>query len=183
MRHTLLSILCSVAFLACHAAFAADEPMPTEQAIEAGFSPDGGAEALVIKVINSATKSIRLAAYSFTSPPIVKALIDAKKKGVDVAVIADYKSNIEENRTDASRKALGLLVSAGIPTRTIATYSIHHDKYIVVDGLHVETGSYNFTAAAAKYNSENVLVVWNVPTIAASYIAHWQSRWEQGKPL
>ena len=45
----------------------------------------------------------------------------------------------------------------------------------------VETGSFNFTAAAAKGNSENALVVWNDPALAETYLIHWQSRWDQGQ--
>ena len=37
---------------------------------DAGFSPHGGSLALVLKGINSARKSIHVAAYSFTSKPI-----------------------------------------------------------------------------------------------------------------
>ena len=152
------------------------------QATDVAFSPDGGAEALVLKTIGSARTSIRLAAYSFTSPPVVRALLDAKRRGVDVAVVVDYKNNLSESRSNAPREALNLLVNAGIPTRTVSAYAIHHDKYIVVDGLHVETGSFNFSTAAARRNSENVIVVWNNPAVARQYIAHWQSRWAQGQP-
>ncbi|AKM33443.1 endonuclease (plasmid) [Pandoraea faecigallinarum] len=151
---------------------------PTTQVVEVGFSPEAGAEALVLKVIAAANTSIRLAGYSFTSPTVVRALLDAKQRGVDVAVVVDDKGT----RSTTSRQALNLLVNAGIPTRTVSVYAIHHDKYIVIDGLHVETGSFNYTASAATRNSENVLVLWNYPTLAAQYLAHWQSRWEQGQP-
>lgn len=150
------------------------------QSVEVAFSPDGNAEALVLKVIRSAKSSIRLAAYSFTSPSVARALVDAKRRGVDVAVVVDYKNNFEETRTNAPREALNLLVNAGIPTRTISVYPIHHDKYLVVDGLSVETGSFNYSKAATR-NSENALVVWNDPALAGAYITHWQSRWEQGR--
>lgn len=150
------------------------------QAIEVAFSPNGGGEALVLKTIRSAKSSIRLAAYSFTSPPVVKALIEAKKRGVDVAVLVDYKNNMKETRNNAPKQALNLLVNAGIATRTISAYPIHHDKYSVVDGRHTQTGSFNYSAAAAKRNSENVLVIWNNPQVAKQYIDHWQSRWQQG---
>lgn len=153
---------------------------PIDQSVEVAFSPDGDGEALILKTIRSAKSSIRLAAYSFTSPPIVRALTDAKRRGVDVAVVVDYKNNLQETRTSAPRQALNLLVNAGIPTRTISAYPIHHDKYIVVDGLHVETGSFNYSSAAAKRNSENVVVIWNNPQVASHYIGHWQSRWQQG---
>lgn len=153
---------------------------PAGLSVEVAFSPDGGAEALVLKTIRSAQSSIRLAAYSFTSSSVVRALTDAKRRGVDVAVLVDYKNNLQEARNNAPKRALNLLVNAGIPIRTINAYPIHHDKYIVVDGRHTETGSFNYSAAAAKSNSENVLVIWNNPQVAKQYIRHWQNRWKQG---
>jgi phosphatidylserine/phosphatidylglycerophosphate/cardiolipin synthase-like enzyme len=71
-------------------------------------------------------------------------------------------------------------VNAGIPTRTISTYAIHHDKYIVADERHVQNGSFNYSQAASKANSENVLVVWHNPELAASFLRHWNNRFEQG---
>ncbi|WP_323118867.1 phospholipase D family nuclease [Burkholderia alba] len=149
---------------------------PAGQVIEAAFSPDGGAEALVLKVIGSARASIRLAGYSFTSPKVVRALLDAHRRGVDLAVVVDN----DGNRSKSSKQALNLLVNAKVPTRTISRYAIHHDKYIVVDGRHVETGSFNYSASAASRNSENVLVVWNNPALASQYLQHWQNRYDQG---
>ena len=144
--------------------------------IEVAFSPDGNAEALVLKVITSAKNSICLAGYSFTSPSIVRALIDAKRRGVDVRVLLDDKGN----RGKANIAAMNLIVGAGIPTKVISAYAIHHDKYILVDGKHTETGSFNYSQAAAKSNSENVLVVWNNEDVAAQYADHWNDRWRQG---
>ena len=145
-------------------------------AIEVAFSPDAGAEALVLKVINSARQSIRLAGYSFTSPAVVRSLTDAKRRGVDVKIILDDHGN----RGQASVAAMNLIVGARIPLRVVSAYTIHHDKYVVVDDKHTETGSFNFSQAAAKSNSENVLVVWDNPIIARRYLAHWESRWRQG---
>nr|WP_175792215.1 phospholipase D family protein [Burkholderia ambifaria] len=151
---------------------------PATQAVESAFSPDGGAEALVLKAIGAARTSIRVAAYSFTSPPVTRALLAAKRRGVNVAVVVDDKGN----RAKSSKQALNLLVNAGIPTRTIDAYAIHHDKYLVIDAEHVETGSFNYSASAASRNSENVVVVWNNPQLASRYLAHWQSRFDQGAP-
>lgn len=156
------------------------DAVPGAAQIETAFSPDAGSEALVVKIIHSAKQTIRLSAYSFTSPVVVRALIDAKRRGVDVAVVVDYKNNIMEGRNGKAKAALNLLVNAGISTRTISRYPIHHDKFIISDALHVETGSFNYSEAAARRNSENVLVVWNSPQVAASYLKHWQSRYEQG---
>lgn len=149
---------------------------PATAQIETGFSPDGGAERLILKVINTSQKSIRLAAYSFTSPKVVRALMDAQRRGVDVRVVVDDKSS----KSKAGAAALNLVAGAGIPTRTNDRYAIMHDKFIISDGRHVQTGSFNYSQAAAKSNSENVIVIWNNPELAGSYLRHWESRYGQG---
>jgi len=148
----------------------------TTVTLENAFSPDDGAEALVLKVINTSVSKIRLAAYSFNSLKIVEALLNAKKRGVDVKVIVDERRNQRKN----SIKALNLLVNNGIQTKTISVYAMHHDKYIVADDLTVQNGSFNYSKDAATSNSENVVVVWNSPELAKSFMLHWQNRWSKG---
>lgn len=162
--------------------FAVAAPPTTVGSVEVGFSPDGSGEALVLRSLQSARQSIRLAGYSFTAQPVVKALLDAKKRGVDVAVVVDYKANIEDDRSGKAHAALNLLVNARIPTRTNAAYPIQHSKYVVIDGLHVQTGSYNYSAAAARYNAENVLLISNAPALARQYADNWQHLFNEGKP-
>jgi len=149
---------------------------PKSAIVESAFSPDGGAEALILKVIDTSTSTIRLAAYSFTSPNIVRALVNAKKRGVDVKVAVDEKRNEDK----ANVAALNLLVTAAIPTRTVSAYALHHDKYIIADERTVQTGSFNYSKAAANRNSENVVVIWNNPKVAKSFIGHWEDRWAKG---
>ena len=55
-----------------------------------------------------------------------------------------------------------------------------HDKVIIVDNHTVEAGSFNYTRSAASRNSENVLVINEVPEVAQTYLQHWQSRWDGG---
>ena len=146
--------------------------------IQYGFSPEGSAESLVIKVIDSSQQDIRMMCYSFTSPQIVTALINAKRRGVNIAIVADQNGN----RGKSSGAAMNLVVNAGIALRVDGAYKIQHDKVIVVDGKTIETGSFNYTASAAHANSENVMVDWDDPEIARGYLDHWLSRWNQAKP-
>lgn len=146
--------------------------------VEAGFSPEGSAQQLVINVINSAQRSIRMMAYSFTSPEVMKALLSAKKRGVDVQIVVDERGN----RSKSSVAAMNLVANAGIALRTDDHYKIQHDKVIIVDGVTTETGSFNYSRAAARSNSENAVVVHDDPALAATFTQHWQSRWEQGTP-
>ncbi|WP_251267904.1 phospholipase D-like domain-containing protein, partial [Enterobacter hormaechei] len=88
----------------------------------------------------------------FTSPEVVRALVGAKRRGVDVKVVLDHKANTGE-RNKASRAAMNLLISAGIPVRTVDTYKILHDKVIIADGRNTEVGSFNFSRAADRANS------------------------------
>lgn len=155
-------------------------PAAGECVPEPGFSPGPTGIALVLKTIASARQTIRMSAYVFTSREIARALIDAKYRGVDVRVVVDARQNLTGSGREASAVALNLLARAHIPVRTIDVYAIHHDKTITVDDKAVETGSFNFSAAAARKNSEDVLVLWNCPTVAQAYVAHWESRWAQG---
>lgn len=148
---------------------------PADDGIEVYFSPRGGAQTAITGLIDSSQVSVRLAAYSFTSPAIVRSLLAARKRGVDVAVLVDYKSNLSVDRSGKGRAALNTLALAGVTTRTVARYAIHHDKFIVVDGRHVQTGSYNYSNAAEFSNSENVLIVRDRPQLARQYLAHWQN--------
>ena len=154
---------------------------PTSQTIEVGFSPNEGALELVLKTIGTARKEIRVLSYSFTSAPITQALLDARHRGVGVQMIVDYKNNIREDRSGKAKHALNALANAGVKIRTISIYPIHHDKTMIIDGQHVETGSFNYSDAAAHHNSENVIVVWNNPELAKIYLKHWLSRYESGQ--
>lgn len=154
---------------------------PPNLGIETAFGPEGGAEALILKHITSAKSAIRVAAFAFSSPVIVDALAAARKRGVDVQLVVDHEHNVGNDPKGIGRKALDTLVQAGATARTNNRYRIQHDKFIVVDSRDVQTGSYNY-AVSANRNSENVLVIHNDPTLAAKYLAHWESRFREGAP-
>ncbi|MXG80394.1 phospholipase D family protein [Escherichia coli] len=152
------------------------QPAAAAPSVQAGFSPEGSALQLVLKTIEAAQHEIRLMGYSFTSPEVVSALVRAKRRGVDVRIVLDEKGN----RSKASQAAMNIVVNAGIPLRTNGRYAIMHDKVIIVDNHTVEAGSFNYTRSAASRNSENVLVINEVPEVAQTYLQHWQSRWDGG---
>jgi phosphatidylserine/phosphatidylglycerophosphate/cardiolipin synthase-like enzyme len=109
-------------------------------------------------------------AYSFTSKPISLALLDAHKRGIDVRVVVD-KLNATARYTLAT-----FLANQGVPVRVDYRYAIMHDKFIVVDGQEVETGSFNYTAGAEDRNAENVLVLHD-PAMAQHYGREWERLW------
>jgi len=162
-----------------YAALTAGGPvtLPATGELEVAFSPHGGCTALVVKVINSAQHSIRVLAYSFTSAPIARALVEAHKRGVDVRVVVD-KSQKSARYTSAT-----FLANAGIPVRIDFKHAIAHNKVIVVDGHTVEQGSFNYTKAAENSNAENVLVNWDNRRLAEVYLRDWQRHWDHSEPV
>lgn len=132
------------------------------------FSPKGGCTEAVIKNINHAEKSVLVQAYSFTSQPIAEALVRAHERGVKVKVLLDKS----QRRGKGSK--LNLLVDAGIPVSIDTKHSIAHNKVMIIDGVTVLTGSFNFTNAAEDKNAENLLVVRD-KAIAKKYRNNWNS--------
>lgn len=151
----------------------ASTPITPGASYDVGFSPKGNSLNLVLQGINSAKKSIHVAAYSFTSKPIAEALLQASKRGVDVKVIADQKSN------SGKYSATTYLANNNIQVKLDGNYPIFHHKFMVIDGVNLETGSFNYSAAAANSNAENVLLLWNVPQIAQTYDNQWNRLWNE----
>jgi len=140
------------------------------------FSPNGGCTEAIVGSLNAAKTSILVQAYSFTSAPIAKALVDAHKRGVEVQVILD-KSQRFERYTSAT-----FLANEGISTFIDAAHKIAHNKVIVIDGKTVITGSFNFTKSAEEGNAENLLVISNAPDLAQRYTANWKEHLGHSEP-
>ncbi len=132
------------------------------------FSPHDGATGAIIKEIASAKSEILVQAYSFTSAPIAKALLDAHKRKVRVEAILD-KSQKKERYTSAT-----FLSNSGVPVYIDADHAIAHNKIMVIDREVVITGSFNFTKAAEERNAENLLIIRS-RDLAAQYIENWNS--------
>jgi phosphatidylserine/phosphatidylglycerophosphate/cardiolipin synthase-like enzyme len=136
--------------------------------IEVYFSPQGGCTEAVVRELDNAKATILVQAYSFTSAPIAKAIVDAHKRGVDVRVVLD-KSQRTEKYSSAD-----FVQHAGIPIWIDDKHAIAHNKVMVLDGATILTGSFNFTKAAEEKNAENLLVIRD-KDLAAIYAANWQT--------
>jgi phosphatidylserine/phosphatidylglycerophosphate/cardiolipin synthase-like enzyme len=136
--------------------------------IQVFFSPKGGCTDAVVENLNKAKSTVLVQAYSFTSAPIAKALVDASKRGVKIEVILD-----KSNRT-GKYSAADFVAHAHIPTFIDARHAIAHNKIIIIDTDTVLTGSFNFTKAAEENNAENLLVIHD-PALAAKYTANWKA--------
>ncbi|PWU08055.1 MAG: phospholipase D family protein [Verrucomicrobia bacterium] len=138
------------------------------EGIQVYFSPKGGATEAVVDALGRATNSVLVQAYSFTSAPIARALVDAHRRGVRVNVILDHSQ-----RTEKYSEA-DFLRHEAIPTLIDAQHAIAHNKIMIVDDYLVLTGSFNFTKQAEEHNAENLLVI-NDPVLAKKYMENWHA--------
>jgi phosphatidylserine/phosphatidylglycerophosphate/cardiolipin synthase-like enzyme len=158
-----LAFVLVFALLARFAGAAADKPEPK---VDVCFSPHGGCTEAIVRELDAAKDSVLVQAYSFTSAPIAKALVDAYKRGVKVQAILD-KSQRTEKYSSAT-----FLKNAGIPTFIDDKHAIAHNKVMVINGKTVITGSFNFTRAAEESNAENLLVIHDA-SLAEKYAKNW----------
>jgi phosphatidylserine/phosphatidylglycerophosphate/cardiolipin synthase-like enzyme len=138
------------------------------------FSPKGGCTEAIVRHISNAKSEILFQAYSFTSAPIAKALINAHKRGIKVEAILD-KSQRTEKYTSAT-----FLANSGIPTLIDDKHAIAHNKVIIIDRETVITGSFNFTKAAEEKNAENLLIIRN-KDLAKLYVENWMEHKEHSE--
>jgi phosphatidylserine/phosphatidylglycerophosphate/cardiolipin synthase-like enzyme len=155
--------------------------MPARGTVQVAFTPWDNAERMIVDCIRRAKNQILVQAFSFTSRTLANALIAAKRRGVDVRVMADREQTFSG---EASR--IPDLVQAGIPVMLEVRYQSAHNKVMVIDAATADaaviTGSYNWTYAAQSKNAENVLILRHNPEIANAYAANWKRHLAEALP-
>lgn len=161
--------------------YAAHYELPTliqerSQELAVCFSPNPLCQQALLTTLKMARHSIRLQGYGFTDPKIAEALIEAKKRGVDVQLILD-----KSNKTDKHSKA-PLVLLHNISVYIDSPSGIAHNKVIIIDADTLVTGSYNWTVSAHSRNAENLLIIKN-QELAQRYLKNWEARKTVSKPL
>jgi phosphatidylserine/phosphatidylglycerophosphate/cardiolipin synthase-like enzyme len=139
------------------------------------FTPGWNCTEAIVHALGEAKRTILVQAYSFTSAPIAKALLDAHKRGIQVQVILD-KSQRGEKYSSAD-----FLANQRVPTMIDANHAIAHNKVMIIDGETVLTGSFNFTKAAQEKNAENLLIILDA-ALAAQYTQNWETHRQHSQP-
>lgn len=146
---------------------------PTTGTIEVAFSPGGEPTRLIVNAIQAARKQILVQAFSFTHREIAEALLAARRRGVDVSVVADKRQALK-----LKNSVIPSLASRGVAVFLDGRHDSAHDKVMVIDAIEarptVITGSFNFTFAAHYKNSENLLVIRGNAPLARAYFDNWQ---------
>ena len=157
-----LGLLCTLALLsACGSAAAVDRQAPLPAAAPAwvhlyftGPTPDhpsGGIPDQVAASFDAARSTIDVAMYEFDLPELEAALLRARHRGLAVRLVTDTDSVRGPVFTD--------LQQAGIPVVDDRRQALMHNKFAVIDGASVWTGSMNFTENDAYRNNNNFIKI------------------------
>jgi len=148
-------------------------------------------ETVITDVIDSANTTIDVAVYDFDMESIANALNSANQRGVVVRLITDNENTGSENQA-----ALSILTNNNIPwlddtADGSAGSGSQHNKFIIVDGNVVLSGSTNFTHSgihgdpdgSGGYNGTgniNNIVTIQSSALATIYTTQFNTMWGDG---
>lgn len=130
----------------------------------------GGLDQTIAAEIDRATRSVDMAMFDLDLPAVVAALEKAQRRGVRVRIVFD-SLNLE---TPEIAAALGRLQDAGVPITFDRRPAFMHNKFLVVDGSVVWTGSWNATRNDTFRNNNNFVRLADV-RLAANYAAKFEA--------
>lgn len=120
-------------------------------------------------LIGTARTTIDGAFYELESERIADALIAAAQRGVKVRLVAD--SDYEKN------EEMQKVLAAGIPVIFDGRSALMHNKFAIVDGKTIWTGSYNITDNCAFRNNNNGIIIRS-EELAENYIIEFKEMFE-----
>lgn len=143
------------------------------------FAPFDDLEAIGLAELGAAQTSLRLAFFNIRLPAVKTLLQQKVKAGVDVEVLLDKKQQDESYNTMYED-----LQAVGVPVKlvenTSAADATLHDKFVIVDGKRVLTGSANLSYTALNVSDEAMVVVENAD-LAARFQAEYDELVAKGK--
>jgi phosphatidylserine/phosphatidylglycerophosphate/cardiolipin synthase-like enzyme len=127
-----------------------------------------GLDRALIGLIDSAQQSLDIAVYHLTLPAVMEALYRACGRGVRVRLVTESEQSrpnrlpgCVELRLDRNGRAM-------------------HDKFMIVDGQTVWTGSANWTANSFYYDANDALIMKNM-AIAGAYETEFKEMFVRGR--
>lgn len=122
----------------------------------------------LIAAVDQAESTIDLAAYDFDLQSVADALIAAESRGVRVRVVTESE-NVPDNRD-----VLTGLQRAGVPViEDQRENGLMHDKFAVIDGVWVWTGSWNLTENGTYRNDNNAVLITS-DALAENYTTEFE---------
>jgi phosphatidylserine/phosphatidylglycerophosphate/cardiolipin synthase-like enzyme len=131
---------------------------------------DGGLDQPLVAAIDAARLSVHVAIYSLNLNDVRLALIRAHRRGVDVRLVMESDNMDSEDPQD--------LKDAGIPMLGDRRQGLMHNKFMVIDGSEVWSGSMNYTGSGAYSDNNNLLRIQST-AVAQDYEAEFREMFQK----
>ncbi len=128
----------------------------------------------VIELIRNAESSVKVASFSFTNEEVADELLKADIKGINVSVLMEARQRNVQNSQYTRLKGFGLNIKIDGNKNNM------HNKFIVIDGKIVVTGSPNFSFSGFNRNDENMLIIFN-EQLALGFAREFDKLFGEGK--
>jgi cardiolipin synthase A/B len=133
----------------------------------------------IIEAINRAKKSLRVKMFLFSHPGLVKAVAQAKKRGVHVRVMLNPVRRSGESENEVTKNKL---IAAGIEViDSNPAFDVTHEKSMVVDEEIAFIQSLNWAAKNLTGTRDYAVVTTHAPEVA-EVVDCFEADWER-KPF
>jgi cardiolipin synthase A/B len=130
----------------------------------------------ILEAVSSATTSLRIKLFSLSDPMILRALMRAHKKGVQVRVMLNRARRSGEVQNVGARR---VLAGAGIDViDTNPAYDVTHEKSMVIDDTAAVIGSLNWEPENFTQTRDYAVVTRNQPEVD-EVIACFEADWSR----
>ena len=128
----------------------------------------GGIDQGLAQAIDTVQATLDIAAFEMNNTVITQAILAAKARGVQVRIVTDDEHGLEDDDTTLVEMEL-----AGIPIVDDQRTALMHDKFMILDGQVVWTGSTNYTMNGVYRNNNNM--IWlRVPGVVRAYQSEFE---------
>ncbi len=126
----------------------------------------------ILPLIRNSKNYIYIPAFIIIERQIIDELASAKKRGVDVKIIADALN------ASAKHSRIKELRAAGIPVKIENYAGKLHSKTMIIDDKYLILGSMNFSYSGENRNDENLIILEN-PQAAKFYRDFFRYLWNK----
>lgn len=113
-----------------------------------------GADVPLAEAIGNVQNTLDIAAFEMNNEAITEAILDAHNRDVKVRIVTDDEHGIEDDDSTLIEMEL-----AGIEIVDDERSALMHNKFMIMDGIYVWTGSMNYTMNGVYRNNNNMLML------------------------
>ena len=146
------------------------------------YSPESNLEQSELAQLESTTRSVDVAMYSFTDRELAKKLAALSRKGVRVRVYRDREQFAQEMQWGGVTTT-SILLAAGVEVRVKGARDLMHLKSYAIDGRLPRTGSANWSPTGLKRQDNDVCYEAS-PEAVEHFERNFEEMWSRaGTPL